>query len=132
MHVDYDGLQEDLETYDDFLVDPQIENGRHKVFNFANNFLSMQILITKLYLLFHSLKRAANLKVVFDFFSKNMEDGSCRYYYPHGRKHTDWTVQSRGYKRDLKKPRNCSEKLMWLNPTQKTGQTQSRSFTTYQ
>ena len=82
--VDSESLQEELETCKHFLVDFEIENERHRVFNFAIDSLNLYLLSKKLKLVFDSLKPAAKLKAALGFVFKTVEDGGYRYYYAHG------------------------------------------------
>ena len=60
-----------------------MENGRHRVYNFAVDTLDRKDLLEKLDVVFDSLKCAAELIVAFGFVLKNVEEGNCRYYYAH-------------------------------------------------
>ena len=53
------------------------------VYRYATDSPNRQLLIKKLTLVFDSLKGAANFNEAFGYVLKNVEDGSCRYYYPH-------------------------------------------------
>ena len=79
--VDENTLREELETYQRFLVDNEMENRRHRVYNFAMDTQDPKCLLEKLDVVFDSLKRAAKLIVAFGFVLKNVEDGGCRYKY---------------------------------------------------
>ena len=68
--VDDNSLKEELETCKHFLVDSQTENGRHRIYNFAMGYLDPKYLLKRLDVVFDSLKRAAELTVVFGFFQK--------------------------------------------------------------
>ena len=59
-----------------------MENGRHRVYNFAVDTLDRKYLLEKLDVVFDSLKCAAKLIVAFGFVLKNVE-GNCRFYYAH-------------------------------------------------
>ena len=72
-------LKEKLETCNHFLEDSEIENGRHRVYNFAMDSLHPGDLLEKLDVVYDSLKCAAKLNVAFCFELRNIEDGSCRY-----------------------------------------------------
>ena len=65
------------------LVDSEMENGRHKVYNVAMDTLDTENLLEKLDVVFDGLKSAAKLNKAFSFVHKNVEDGSCRYYCAH-------------------------------------------------
>ena len=60
-----------------------MENGRHRVFNFAMSWFENPLLNDKLDYVFKELKSAAKLNLAFGFVMKNIEDGMCRYFYAH-------------------------------------------------
>ena len=60
-----------------------MENGRHRVFNFAMSSFDMSLLNDKLDYVFKQLKCAAEVNLAFGFVLKNFEDGMCRYFYAH-------------------------------------------------
>ena len=66
-----------------FLVDSELEKRRHNVFNFAMSTFDNSLVNQKLDLVFKGLKCAAKNNVAFGFVLKNVEDGSCRYFYAH-------------------------------------------------
>ena len=76
--VDDSSLKEELETCKPFLVDSEMENGRHRIYNFAMDNLDRKYLLEKLIVVFDSLKCAAELNVAFGFVLKNLKDGSSR------------------------------------------------------
>ena len=84
--VDDQSLREELESCKHFLIDTEMENGRHKVFNFAMSSFDMSLLNAKLDYVFKELKCAAKVNLAFGFVLKNLEDGSCRYFYAHENK----------------------------------------------
>ena len=55
----------------------------HGVFNFALDSLNPHKLNKKLSVVFKELNCAAKLNVPFSFVLKNVEDGSCWYFYAH-------------------------------------------------
>ena len=81
--VDDHSLREELESCKHFWTDTEMENGRHRVFNFAMSSFDMSLLNDKLDYLFKELKCAAKVNLAFGFLLKNVEDGSCRYFYAH-------------------------------------------------
>ena len=81
--VDDQSLREELESWKHFLTDTEMENGRHRVFNFAISFFDMSLLNDKLDYVFKELKCAAKVNLAFGFVLENVEDGSCRYFYAH-------------------------------------------------
>ena len=60
-----------------------MENGRHRIFNFATLSFDIPLLNNKMDCVFEELKCAAKVDFAFGFFLKNIEDGICRYFYAH-------------------------------------------------
>ena len=81
--VDDQSLREELESCKHFLSDTELENGRHKVFNFAMSSFDISLLNDKLDYVFKVLKCAAKINIAFRCILKNIEDGMCRYFYAH-------------------------------------------------
>ena len=81
--VDDQRLREELESCKHFLTDTELENGGHRVFNFAMSSFDMSLLNDKLDSVFKELKCAAKINLAFGFVLKNIEDGMCRYFYAH-------------------------------------------------
>ena len=81
--VDDQSLREELESCKHFLKDTEMENGRHRVFKFAISSFDMTLLNDKLDYVFKELKCAGKVNLAFGFVLKNVEDGSCRYFYAH-------------------------------------------------
>ena len=76
-------LREKLESCKHSLTDTEMENGRHRVFNFAMSSFNISLLNDKLNYVFKELKCAAKVNIAFGFVLKNIEDGMCRYFYVH-------------------------------------------------
>ena len=76
-------LREELESCKHFLTDTEMENGRHRVFNFAMSSFDVSLLNNKLDNVFKELKCAAKVNLAFGFVLKKIEDGMCRYFYAH-------------------------------------------------
>ena len=76
--VDDQSLREELESCKHFLTDTEMENGRHRVFNFAMSAFDVSLLNDKLDYVLKELKCAAKVNLAFGFVDKNIEDGSCR------------------------------------------------------
>ena len=74
--VDDQSLREELEFCKHFLTDTELENGRHRVFNFA-------MLNQKLDYVFKELICNAKVNLAFGFVLKIFGDGMCRYFYAH-------------------------------------------------
>ena len=71
--VDDQILREELESCKHYLVDTEMENGRHRVFNFAMSSSDISLLNDKLDYVFKELKCAAKLNLAFGFVLKNNE-----------------------------------------------------------
>ena len=80
-NVDDESLREELESCKHFLTDIEMENGRHRVFNFAMSSFDISLLNDKLDYVIKELKCAAKVNLAFGFILKNLEDGMCRYFY---------------------------------------------------
>ena len=76
--VDDQSLREGLESCKQFLTDAEMENGRHRVFNFAMSSFDISSLNDKLEYVFKELKYAAKVNLAFGFVLKNNEVGICR------------------------------------------------------
>ena len=76
-------LKEELQARQHFLVDSEVEEGRHRVFNFAMSAFDNSLINKKLYLVFNGLKCAAKVNLAFGFVLTNVEDESCRYFSAH-------------------------------------------------
>ena len=84
--VDDQRLRDELESCKHFLTDPEMVNGRHRVFNFAMSSFDISSLNDKLDYVFKEVKCAAKVNPAFGFVLKNIEDGMCRYFYAHENK----------------------------------------------
>ena len=76
-------VREELESCKQFLTDTEMENWRHRVFNFAMSSFDMILHNDKLDYVFKELKCAAKVNLAFGFVLENVEDGSSRYFYAH-------------------------------------------------
>ena len=81
--VDDQSLREELQSCKHFLVDSEIQKGRHSVFNFAVNNLTAQVIEKKMDQVLDKLKCVAKLNLALGFILKNIEDGKFRYFYAH-------------------------------------------------
>ena len=81
--VDDQSLREESQSYRQFLVDSEIQKGRHSVFNFDVNNLTAQVIEEKLYRVLDKLKCVAKLNLALGFILRNIEDGKLRYFYAH-------------------------------------------------
>ena len=81
--VDDQSLREELESCKHFLTDTEMENGRHRFFNFAKSSFDISLLNGKFDYVFKELKFAAKVNIAFGFVLENFEDGMCRCFYAH-------------------------------------------------
>ena len=81
--VDNQSLREELQSCRHFLVDSEIQKGRHSLFNFAVKKLTAQVIEEKLDRVLDKLKCVPKLNLALGFFLKNIEDGKFRYFYAH-------------------------------------------------
>ena len=81
--VDDKSLKQELETSYHVLVDSEMLNGRHRVYNFCRGYSGQKYLQEKLDVVFYILKCASKLNVAFGFVLRNVEDGSWRSHYAH-------------------------------------------------
>ena len=65
--VEDQSLRDELKSCKHFLTDTEMENGRHRVFNFAMSSFDMSLLNDKLDYAFKELKCAAKLNLAFGF-----------------------------------------------------------------
>ena len=80
---DDNSLEEELQSCRHFLVDSEIQKGRHSLFNFPVNNLTAQVIKEKLVRVLDILKCAAELNLALGFILKNIEDWKFRYFYAH-------------------------------------------------
>ena len=76
-------LREELESCTHLLTNTEMENGRHRVFNFAMSSFDVSLLKEKLGYVFEELKNSAKVNPTFRFALKNFGVGMCRYFYAH-------------------------------------------------
>ena len=81
--VDDQSLREELQSCRHFLVDSEIQKGRHSVFNFVVNNLTVQVIEEKLDRVLDKLKCVAKLNLALGFILKKIEDRNFRYFYAH-------------------------------------------------
>ena len=65
------------------MVDSEKEKGIDRVYIFAMDTLDPKHLLENIDVVFDSLKCADKLNIAFSIVLRNVEDGSCRYYYAH-------------------------------------------------
>ena len=80
---DNKSLEEELQSCRHFLVDSEMQKGRHSVFNFVVNILTAQVIEEKLDRVLDNLKCAAKPNLALGFILNNIEDGKFRYFYAH-------------------------------------------------
>ena len=81
--VDDQSLREELQSCRHFLVDSEIQKGRHSVFNFAVSNLTAHVIEEKLDRVLDKLKCVAKPNLALGFILKNIKDGKFRYFYAH-------------------------------------------------
>ena len=72
-------LKEELSACQHFLVDTEMENGRHKVFNFQVSKYDTKIINEKYEDVFKKLDSAAKINIAPSFVLRNIETGENRY-----------------------------------------------------
>ena len=82
-NVDDQSLREELQSCRHFLVDSEIQKGRHSVFNFAVNNLTAKVIEEKSDRVLGKLKCVAKLNLALGFILKNIEDGKLRCFFAH-------------------------------------------------
>ena len=80
---DGEKLKEELSACQHFLVDTEMENGRHKVFNFQMSKLDTKIINEKLEEVFNKTDPAAKVNIAIGCVLHNVETGEYRYYDSH-------------------------------------------------
>ena len=81
--VDDQSLRRELQSCRHFLIDSEIQKGRHNLFNFPVNKLTAQVIEEKLDRVLDKLKCVAKLNLALGFVLKNIEDGKFKYFYAH-------------------------------------------------
>ena len=81
--VDDQSLREELESCKHFLTDTEMENGRHRVLNFAMSSSDISLLNDELDYVIKELKCAAKINLAFGFVLEKNEDAMFRYFYAH-------------------------------------------------
>ena len=83
---DSDQLPDELNTCQHFLTDTEMENGRHKVFNFQLSKLDPYLVNEKLDQVFENFDCEAKINIALRFVLRNIETGKHRYFYAHENK----------------------------------------------
>ena len=73
-------LKEELSACQHFLVDTEMENGRHKAFNFQVSKLDIKIINEKIGEVFNKQDSAAKINIALGFYLCIVETGEYRYY----------------------------------------------------
>ena len=81
--VEDHSLKQNLRSWQNFLVDSELDRARHKVFNYAVESLNDTMVNLKFDLFFNNWNCAAKVNLAFGFILKNIEDGGFRYFYAH-------------------------------------------------
>ena len=76
-------LKEELQACQHLLIDSEVEKGGHRIFNFFMSTFDNSLINQKLGLVFEGIECAAKVNLAFRFVLKNVEDGSCIYFYAH-------------------------------------------------
>ena len=76
-------LKEERQACQHFLVDSELEKGRHRVFTLAMSTFDNFLINEKLDLVFTGLKCAAKVNLAFGFVLENVEDGWRSFFYAH-------------------------------------------------
>ena len=71
-HVHDQSLGDELESFKHFLTETEMENGRHRVFNFAMSSFDIPLLNDKLDYVIKEMKCAAKVNLAFEFNQKNV------------------------------------------------------------
>ena len=79
-------LKEELSACQHFMVDTEMENGRHKVFNFQMSKLDTKIFNVKLEEVFNKLDSVAKINIALGFVLRNIETVEYRHFYVHENK----------------------------------------------
>ena len=80
---DGEKLKEELSAFQHFLVDREMKNGRHRLFNFQMSKLDTKKINEKLEEVFNKLDSAAKINIALGFVLRNIETGEYRYFYAH-------------------------------------------------
>ena len=121
-------LEQELQSCRHFLVDSELQKGRHSVFNFVVNSLIAQVIEEKLDSDLDKLKCAAKLILALGFILKNIADGKFRYVYAH--ENNTLLEQSKlvSNKDDMAKLKEILKKSTWLSHAQKKDPIRSGGF----
>ena len=80
---DGEKLKDELSDCQQFLVDTEMEKGRHKVFNFQMSDLDTEIINEKLEDVFNKLDSAAKINIALGFVIRSIETVEYRHFYAH-------------------------------------------------
>ena len=80
---DGEKLKEELSACQHFLVGTEMENGRHKVFNFQMSTIDTKIINEKFEEVFNKLNSAAKINIVLEFVLRNVKTEEYWYHYAH-------------------------------------------------
>ena len=80
---DTDQLRDELNACQHLLTDTEMENGRHKTFNFHFSNLDLNLVNEKLDQVFEKLDCAAKINIALRFVLRNIKTGDYLYFYAH-------------------------------------------------
>ena len=80
---DGEKITEEMSTFQMFLVDTEMENGRFKVFKFQVSKSDKKLINEKLDEVFIKLDSAAKVNITLGFVLCNVKTGESQYYYAH-------------------------------------------------
>ena len=80
---DSDQIRDELNACQHFLTDTEIENGRHKDFNFQFSKLDPNLVNEELDQVFEKLDCAAKINIALGFVLRNIETSEYRFFYAH-------------------------------------------------
>ena len=126
--VDDQNLREELQSCRHFLVDSEIQKGRHSVFNFAVNNLTAQVIEEKLDRVLDKLKCVEKLNLALGFLLKNIEDGKFRYFYAHQNNTLLEQSKLESNKDDMAKLKEILKKTDVIEPCTKERSNTKRRF----
>ena len=85
MEEEEDGekLKEELSVCQQFLMDTEMEDGRHKVFNFQMSKLNTKIINEKFGEVFNKLNSVAKINIALGFVLQSIETSEYQFFYAH-------------------------------------------------
>ena len=108
-------FEEEFSACQYFLVDTDMENGRHKVFNFQMSKLDTKVSNEKLEEVFNKLDSAAKINIALCLFLRICRNGKYWYYYEHDKTTLCSQIAFTAPKAVLITMQEKVEKLSWSN-----------------